>query len=434
MPPTVHHRAVDDLGRARLATWLLFAATGGVAATWAARLPAVQDRFGLTPAGLAVVVLGVEGGALAGLPVGAALAGRWGSRAAARLGLAVFAPGLLLAALAPTPVWLVAAVTTWAAANSVLDVALNTQGVDLDRRYGRPVLAGLHAGQGVGLLGGAALGTVAAAAAVPLPLHAAVVGGGALVVGLAGTTALVREPTARPGPRTRARRSGRLLLLGAVAFCAFLLDGSATTWIAVHLRTEHTAGEGLAAAGYLTSTAALVAGRLAGDPLVARWSRRRVVQGCAVGTAGGVAAAALAPGIIGAMAGWALVGLSLAPLAPAVLGAAPAAAGVPAPQAIAAVTTVGYLGSFTGPPAVGLVAEAWGLPSALLLLVGASLVAAALATAALRGPRPAAGGLSSRPGGTGRGRPPTAGAAHRPGRCWRRRRTPGGGPAADRGR
>jgi hypothetical protein len=55
-----------------------------------------------------------------------------------------------------------------------------------------------------------------------------------------------------------------------------------------------------------------------------------------------------------------------------VLGAAPEArAGSPA-VAIAAVTTVGYLGSFTGPPLVGLLAGAGSLSAALGLLVAVS--------------------------------------------------------------
>jgi MFS family permease len=110
-------------------------------------------------------------------------------------------------------------------------------------------------------------------------------------------------------------------------------------------------------------------GRLFGDRLVARLGRVCVVRGCgAVAAAGsGLAIAAPAPAL--SLAGWSLFGLGLAALAPTVLGAAPAAGhGSPA-AAIAAVTTVGYLGSFTGPPLVGAIAEAGSLGAALSLLV-----------------------------------------------------------------
>jgi hypothetical protein len=42
------------------------------------------------------------------------------------------------------------------------------------------------------------------------------------------------------------RPSGRLLL-GLVAFCAFLLDGTANSWSASHLRTDLAASRAMAA-------------------------------------------------------------------------------------------------------------------------------------------------------------------------------------------
>ncbi|MGY1787387.1 MFS transporter [Geodermatophilus sp. SYSU D00698] len=370
-------------GRAVAATRVLFLLTGLLAASWAGRVPAVQERLGLSPGGLAVAVLAVEGGALLGLPLGSALVTRRGSRAGAALGLAGYAPLLSVAAAAPSLPWLAAALAGWAAANSVVDVALNAQGVALERRCRRPVLSGLHAAQGVGLLAGALGATAAAAADVPLGVHLGAATAAGLVAGGPATRLLLREPPAPARPRSAGSRRG-LLGLGAVASCAFLVDASATQWVAVHLRADHGAGPGLAAAGLLAVTAALVVGRLPGDRLLLRCRRAAVVRGCGLAVAAGAGLAALAPTAGWALAGWALVGLAVAPLAPVVLGAAPDAphrggAGIPAPAAIATVTTVGYLGSATGPPAVGVLAEGVGLSAALVLVVLAGLAAAVLA-------------------------------------------------------
>jgi hypothetical protein len=94
-----------------------------------------------------------------------------------------------------------------------------------------------------------------------------------------------------------------------------------------------------------------------------------------------------------ALAGWALFGLGIAAIAPTVLGAAPktAPAGMPPAVAIAAVTTVGYLGSFTGPPAIGALAGATGLDAAIGLLAGLAALAMAIGARALRGTSGASG-------------------------------------------
>jgi MFS family permease len=368
--------------RARAATTAVFFVTGFVVAAWATRIPAIQQQLGLSSGGLAVAVLGLEGGALVGLPVGGALVARLGSRASLRAAFAVFPTALAGVALAPGLGWLAAALAVMAAANSVVDVAMNAQGIELERRYRRPILSGLHAALPFGMLAGGLAGTAAAAAGLAVGPHFCLAGGVGLVAGLAATRWLVAEP-GQPRRRLLARPSGRLLLLGVIAFCAFLLDGTANNWSAVHLHGERGASPAVAAAGFSAFTAALALGRLAGDRLVARFGRVRVVRASGLVAAAGGAIVVAGPGALLGLTGWATLGAGLAALAPTILGATPAVSRAPLPVAIAAVTTVGYLGSFTGPPLVGALAEVTGLSAALGLLVAAAAVAVLLAGRAL---------------------------------------------------
>jgi MFS family permease len=353
----------------RAATSLIFFMAGFLYAAWATRIPAVKANLDLSAGELGLAILGLEAGAIAGLPAGAALAARAGSRTALRIGFAAYAPALLGVALAPGLPALAAAVAAMAVASSVVDVGMNAQGVELERRYRRPLLSGLHAGHPFGLVAGGVLGSAAAAAGTPVGAHLAAVAAVGLTAGIGVTFALVREPAPPRGKRGFTRPSGPLLGLGLIAFCAFLLDGAAYNWSAVHLSAAHGAGQGLAAGAFTLFSLTLAVGRLFGDRLVERLGRVRVVRGCGVVAAVGSAVAIAAPSAAMSLLGWALFGLGLAALAPTVLGGAPAASGGSPAAAIAAVTTVGYLGSFTGPPLVGALAEATGLSAALGLLV-----------------------------------------------------------------
>jgi MFS family permease len=111
---------------------------------------------------------------------------------------------------------------------------------------------------------------------------------------MVATTVLLREPTGEGQPAF-VRPSRRLMLLGFIAFCAFLLDGVAYSWSAVHLRTQYDGSVGLAAAAFTVFAGALAIGRLFGDRLVARWGRVRVVQGCGAVAAIGSSLAVVAP-------------------------------------------------------------------------------------------------------------------------------------------
>jgi MFS family permease len=369
--------------RARVATTVVFFVTGALYAAWATRIPEVQDRLDLSAGELAVAIVGIEAGAIAGLPMGAALVGRIGSPASLRAGFAVYPSALVAVAATPSLAALLPVLALMAAGNSVVDVAMNAQGVELERRLEQPVLSRLHAGHPLGLVAGGAAGTVAAAAGVGVGVHFAAAAITGLLAGLLATRWLVREP-APPDRRTFVRPSRPLLWLGAVAFCATLVEGAASNWSAVHLRTERDTGAGTAAAAFTVFALALALGRAGGDRLVTRFSRLRVVQAGGLVAAVGLALAVAAPALPAAFAGWALLGLGLACVMPAVIGAAPAVGGIPAPAAIAAVATIGYLGSFTGPPMIGALAEISGLSVALGSLIAGSLLMAAVAPRALR--------------------------------------------------
>src|SRR4051795_101454 len=295
---------------ARRAAMALFFVAGWLPAAWATRIPAIKAELNLSAGALALGILGLEGGAVLGLPAGAALVARAGSRRALRLGFACFAPALVCVALARSLVELAAALAAMAFANSVVDVAMNAQGVELERRSGRPLLAGLHAGHPLGLVAGGLAGTAAAAAGVSVTVHlcvAAVVG---LAVALIATVRLVADPD-REGQPALVRPDRRLLLLGLLAFCAFALDGAAYNWSAVDLRTQHHAADSLAAAAFTGFALTLAIGRIFGDRLVARHGRVRVVRVCAVVTGVGAAIVVAARGALLGLAGWALFGLGL---------------------------------------------------------------------------------------------------------------------------
>src|SRR5687767_10282957 len=144
--------------RARIAITAVFFITGATMAAWATRVPAIQDRLDLSPAALGLAILGLEAGAVIGLPAGGALVTRVGSRTGLAIGFALYPTALVAVAFAPGLVWLAAALGVMAAANSVVDVAMNAQGVEIERRYERPVLSSLHAGHSFGMVAGGLVG------------------------------------------------------------------------------------------------------------------------------------------------------------------------------------------------------------------------------------------------------------------------------------
>jgi MFS family permease len=366
----------------RRAVFVAFFAAGWLTSAWATRIPAIKAELSLSESELALGILGLEAGAIVGLPAGAALAAGRGSRCGLRIGSALFASALLGVGLAPSLATLAVALAVMALANSVVDVAMNTNGVELERRARRALLAGVHAGHPLGLVAGGLAGIAASAADVSVVAHFAVMSTVGAVMTLVASTRLVAEGDLGRQPAF-VRPNRQLLLLGLLAFCVFALDGAASNWSAVDLRTEHGAPPALAAAAFTGFALAMAVGRMIGDRLFARLGRVRLVQVSGALAAAAAAVVVLAPSSGACVAGWALFGLGLATVAPAVFGATPSTGHTPPAVAIAAVTTVGYLGSFTGPPLIGVLAQATSLSHALIALVAGSAVLGALAKPAL---------------------------------------------------
>jgi fucose permease len=177
--------------------------------------------------------------------------------------------------------------------------------------------------------------------------------------------------------------TGRLLLLGAVAFMFTLAEGGALDWSAVLLADNRGASPALAAAGLSVFQAALTIGRLLGDPIINRVGPVRVFAGGALLAGTGFAAGLLLGSTASAVAGLVLLGLGLATLLPVSISAAGTIRGLPVPVAVARVSTLGYLGTFTGPALIGYLSHHTDLPTALLL-PAIAVAATAIAAPAVR--------------------------------------------------
>jgi hypothetical protein len=206
--------------RARAAVSVTFGVCGAAFATWAARVPAVQHRLGLTPGQLAIALFGLAAGAVLALAGSGALITTVGSRAGAAAGAAALCLGLALVPAARGLPSLVATLLVLGAGNSLLDVSMNAHAARVERAYRRPVFAGFHACWNIGGLAGSGIAAAAAAGQVPVtvefPVSAAVLLALALGAIRGGFLGGADEGQGGPGFAWPGRI---LLVLGVIAFC-----------------------------------------------------------------------------------------------------------------------------------------------------------------------------------------------------------------------
>jgi MFS family permease len=365
--------ASADRPETRLATRLAFLVAGFGVACWAPLVPYAKARIGADDATLGLVLLGLGIGSVIAMPITGGLANRFGARPvilAGGLGLCLVLPALALASTVPE---LAIAQLILGASLGTLDVAMNVHAIEVEKAARVPLMSGFHGLFSVGGLAGAAAVTGLLSAGLS-PLGAVLVAVAAMLATLA--VAVPRLLRARPGARgpLLVLPHGIVLLLGALAFAMFLVEGAILDWSALLLTVHRgfpTASGGL---GYSAFAVAMSAGRLAGDRVVAALGARRTLQAGGTLTIAGFALLLALSAPAAALTGFALIGLGASNLVPVLFSAAGRQRAMPAALAVASLTTIGYAGALAGPALVGFVAQATSLPVAFAVL--AVLVAA----------------------------------------------------------
>ena len=374
----------------RWAITAVFFVDGALFGTWASRIPALSDHVHADAGVLGLCLLAPAAAAVVSMPlVGRVLPGR-SSSLFCRASVAGLMVAIMLPALVQTVPELAASLLLVGVTNSTLDLAMNAQGVSIERGLNRAILSSLHAAFSFGGFAGAGLGALAAGLNVSPLGH---FGFAAAVFGSVGLLAALRLPRddhdadAR-APRVRWNRIPvRLVLLGVACFFSLLAEGGASDWSAKLVRDDLAGTAALGAIAYAVFSIGMGSGRLVADRLWARWGTAGLLR-----RSGGLAAAGFALGLgVGtvpaAIVGFAALGVGLAAVVPTLFRAGADHPGVSTGPALAAVSSLGYLGFLAGPPMIGAVAQLTSLRLACGVLVLAGIVVLVLAPFATAEPQ-----------------------------------------------
>ena len=367
---------------ARIAVAILFFLNGVILATWAARIPAIQSKLSLSPGELGIALLGVAAGALVAMNLSGYLAGRFGSKFVTAIAAICLCITLPLLALAPTLPLLIIALALFGGSNGAMDVAMNTQGVAVEKGYRRPILNSFHAFYSFGALTGAfAGGLVASRGIEPWPHFLSIAILCAVLMLFVFRFLLPASADAHGKSTAFARPTRALLTLGLIAFCVVLGEGAIADWSAIYLNGTLRTGAGLAVAGYAAFSIVMAVGRGVGDQLTTRLGAKTMVRLGGLIAAAGLTLALLVTWVPLVLVGFGMVGAGFSVVFPLTLSAAGRTTGQASGTAIAAVATCGYVGLLAGPPIIGFAADLVGLRIALGFIVVLSLCAAVFAYA-----------------------------------------------------
>ena len=360
-----------SLRRARLGLHGAFATSGFVMGAWAAALPGIDARLDLGEARLGTALLLIQ---LVGLAT-MAVAGRIADRVTTRKLLIWAGPATQLVLLAPAfatdYATLLAAAALYGIGVGVIEVGINAHSVELEQRYGRPIISAFH---GLWSLGGAAAGALTSLS-LGLGLGNQAILIAVALIGTATMAIAVRPLLPPPGQDNSGgsggaptRRIGFVLLaaLFVLGLGGHLVESGAIDWANLHAANVLHADDALAPLSYTVFACAMTVFRLLGDPIRAKLGPARTMLAAGALAAAGYALV-LASGAVGglplAWTGWLLAGSGIAVIVPVLFSAVGQAGG--SPSNVALISMSGSAGLLLGPGAIGYIAEATSLTGGL---------------------------------------------------------------------
>jgi len=362
----------DVLRRGRASLAFSFLAQGATFALLVTRIPAIQDRYGVSDALLPAF--------LAAVPILAGVGSVTTEQLVKRI-----RPGVLLRCLQPVVLLallgvgagehlaeLGIALGAFGLAVGGLDASMNMLGVSLQRAYGRSIMLSFHAAFSLGGIVGASLAWVGAhwhlalwvsyLPVVAVLLPATLIGSRWYVDSGASVDVSEEGEGQAPGQSVVFKL---LLPLCLVMTFAYIGDSTVSNWSAKYLKDVLGSSEQLSTVPYNVYMVMTLLGRSLGDLGVRRFGAVAVVRLGALVAALGFAVVAVAPGPWVGMLGFTLLGLGLCVLVPQTFAAAGRLFPHASDAAVARLNVFNYVGFLIGSPLVGALGDAWSYRGAM---------------------------------------------------------------------
>ena len=365
--------------RERVSVAAYFAVLGIVCATWASSIDDMKLLLGLDDAQQGWLLFSGPMGSLVSLLCASAIVTRLGSRRSLIMAVTAYLfVALGMAACffwrAPVPCWC-AAIALLGCVGTIFNISVNTQGGIVERKAGRTIMNSFHAMFSLLSLLGGLLALFAAAAHIPVAYRFFGVLAFSAVVHIVFFSWLPKEnDIAKKEKGNGLRRpDGALFFIGVAALVIMGCEGSINGWVGVFYRETLAAPDSRVKWGFCAVCAMMTFGRFVTDRFVNHFGGARILRVYCVFVTAGLALALTSPftGLSGlplhllATLGYAIAGFGISALVPILYSKANKTKSMPAASAITFVGSMGFLGSFMGPPLIGHVAKATCLSLAL---------------------------------------------------------------------
>ena len=369
----------SDFTVARAACAYFFICPGLAYGLLTSRLPALKNQTGADEAQIGLILLSLGLSSVVALSCSGWLIARFGSAQILRIGSLVLVLATILCSLAAAPVQLGLTCILAGLGMGLVDVSMNTQGIQIERRYASPCMSLMHASYSLGGVLGSLTGAAFASLGLSPFINVAGVLGFYTCLRFWAAPRLMEDlvpDSKKPSPASKYSLPLFVFLCGLLSMIAYAVEGSVAEWGSLLLHTVKGATEQTAALVFAAFSTTTVLCRIFGDRLRSYWGDFILALGGAVLALCGMSAVLFFNNPAACLVGYSFMGAGLSPIVPILFSRAGSYPGVSAGKASATVSLLSYSGLLFFPPLLGFVAHQKGLSDALLIVLAACAILA----------------------------------------------------------
>lgn len=357
----------------RSALSVLFFISGFCFSSWASRIPTLKAAFEMNEAQLGNFLFILPVCSLIGLPISGWLVSRFDSRHPLLVGFLLFTLSLVGIGWTQEMEVLIVFVALFAFGLRMINISMNTQAIQVQRKFDKPINGSFHGLWSLGGLMGILFATLMIRFNFGIGKHLALVGLLAVVITLVSYLFMLKNDREITANKLRfGKPDSFIFYVGLMVFCAAVCEGGIYDWSSVYFREVVNAE--LFTLSYLVFMCSMTVARFFTDRLIALMGMEKLFVVSAFVIILGVSVLIVFPYFYPALLGFFITGFGVASIFPMSFLLAGQSKKYTTGVAISIVGTYSTVGVLLAPPFVGYVAHLFSLNRAFLLFAFAAML------------------------------------------------------------
>jgi len=367
--------------KSRWAISTIFFCYGLTFASWASRIPSIQDKFSLSEAELGTLLLMLPIGSFISLPIAGFLVAKWNSFLVTRLSIILYLVSLVAISLSENIYLLGLVLFLFGLMGNMVNIAINTQAVSLEKEHKKNIMASFHGMWSLAGFFGAVIGAFMIGEEILLQYHYFIIFGASIIAAVLSFKYLIkRDLDDEEDKPLFVMPDKSLLLLGIIAFCSMMCEGTMFDWSGIYYKKVVEAPKNILGFAYTFFMISMAGTRFVADYFTSKFGVKKIVFFSGALNFTGLLILIFFPDKIISLAAFFIIGAGVSSVIPLVFSLAGKSKTMSSSVALASVSTMGFFGFLLGPPLIGYLASWLNLQVSFSFIAFMALCVAILAT------------------------------------------------------